>query len=276
MTTQIRIAAVYLCTPVCVRPLMATSHVFDYAASSRAGEDMSIDVALKAVRAQRPGAQPNAGFMRQLANYEASFRPSCPSTAAREEDNIVVEPALLAGSGVGRTCGAGWLTAPAAPSEAASAAADAGRAVPKQSKGGRDCGAPAWALPRDEQASHSPPFRQAGHDNAALGFAADIPSVSCADKGGPDAGAEAFLSCQENQWVTGASVSPAAVCGAAFMAAHCGCDGESDPAPSPQSSAGDCGSSQVTPACRAMVSSGWDIPTFSLVDGFSLPLSSAN
>ena len=223
---------------------------------------MSVDAALAAVRAQRPSAQPNAGFMRQLAQYEASFRPTC---GLMRGDVIVVEPALTSGQTAGQTSGAHCGSAPL--SEAASAAPGCGPHL-KASQSGCQCRLPP-CMPQDEQDSHSPPFRQPVEGNAVAGVAIDMPSGGHVQAGECEAWEKGPSQKADDPWVSGASISPQAVCGAASMAAARGGRDEKeedDPAPSPQSSAGDCGSSRGTPRRSAAVSEDWDIPAFSLDD----------
>jgi hypothetical protein len=231
---------------------------------------MSVDAALATVRAQRPSAQPNAGFMRQLARYEASFRLNCTSA---HDDLVVVEDALTSGQTAGRTPNADSNSV-LPPGEVAPAAPSSERHS-KASKSGRECCSPP-GVPRDGQDSHNPPFRQAGDMTAAAGLPIDTPSSGHVQARECEAWAEGRPSKAEDPWATGASISPEAVCGAAYMAAaHGGCDGEDDdPAPSPQSSAGTCGSSQGTPSRPAAAPSYWDIPAFSLDDCFPFSASS--
>ena len=158
------------------------------------GEEMSVDVAMAAVRARRPGAQPNAGFMRQLVAYEAALRQDRGP------------PALAA-------------VVPCLPQAIAAA-----------------------GLPTE-------------------GLAVDPCSTA--------------LSRKKSAWVDDEPASP--TCGAAFPASRCDSDGsasEADPAPSPQSSAGDCHSCQGTPGCSTSGPADWDVPIFSLINGFSSPPSS--
>ena len=215
---------------------------------------MSVDTALASVRAQRSGAQPNAGFMRQLVEYEASVRRP-PQEAAAKGVEVVNQ-----GLKRGHTCATqhsgvphGAVTVPdAAPSSALQLAKSTGEGE------GRTCGTCSSSLGGDCA-------RSCSHATAASGSSArGLVIVTCNTAW---AGKQSFAADQS-------PASPRRLCGGSFMAARCGGeDNEAapDPAPSPQSSAGDYDSYQGTPA---YVPAGWGVPTFSLIDGFpTLPSS---
>ena len=224
-----------------------------------AGEEMSVDAALASVRARRSGAQPNAGFMRQLVDYEASLRRPPPVAAPRE--------AAVAEQGPKQRCGICGARRNGAPHGAVTAATDAGQSGDQQTEestgegDGRSCGA-SKTLPGSDS------FRCVQHGSGATGPSArglGIENCSTVWAG------------EQSPPADESPTSPRQLCGAIFLASRCGGDDVADmvpdPAPSPQSSAGDYSSYQGTPVRAASGAEGWGVPAFSLNDGFPTLLS---
>ncbi len=219
---------------------------------------MSVDAALASVRAQRSGAQPNAGFMRQLVDYEASLG-RLPQAAA-PQGVAAIEQGLKHGHHV---CATRRDGVPHGAVTVAAAALSSDRARGESTREGENgmCSVGKSQLGSDKS-------RSVSHAAAAAGPSARGLVIDTCDSA--SAGKQAHT-------VDQSPASPRRLCGASFLAAHCGgedTEAAPDPTPSPQSSAGDYDSYQSTPSCAAFVPAGWGVPAFSLIDGFpTLPSS---
>ena len=185
-----------------------------------AGEEMSVDFALAAVQAQRPNAQPNAGFMRQLVDYEASLRQPLhikshsPAVDEAGTNSGHVPPAAR------DTALQGVATAADPASSMDSKAGKCtgnGHAPVSVSKEGKCHSNSCQSIPQTAALAGSPP----------MGLTVGTCSMATAEKS-PD-------------WAERMPASPQTVCGATFLPARCGSDGAEagpDTAASPQSSVG--------------------------------------
>jgi len=216
-----------------------------------------VDVALASVRLQRSGAQPNAGFMRQLTDYEASLRP--PPQAAAPQDIAAAEQGPRRSHG----CAAQRDSVPHGAVTVTDAALSSDLQTGESTAEGehRVCGV-GRASPGGDR------FQPGPHAAAAAGLSARGLVVDTCNTAW--AGKQSHMADQS-------PASPRRTCGANFLAARCGGEDTEtapDQAPSPQSSAGDYDSYQGTPAHAAFVPAGWGVPAFSLIDGYhTLPSS---
>ena len=219
---------------------------------------MSVDAALASVRSQRSGAQPNAGFMRQLVDYEASLRR--PPQDAGPQAIAVAEQ----GPRLGHGCAAQHDGVPRGAVATIDAALSSDLHKGGSTGDGHDCMCSLGRSPLGSDRFRSDPHAAATAGPPARGLVVDT-------------GNTAWAVAKQSHSAAQSPASPRRLCGASFMAARCGGEDTEvtpDPAPSPQSSAGDYDSYEGTPARAAFVPAGWGVPAFSLIDGFpTLPSS---